>query len=131
MRCLTLYQPWASLIALGDKKIETRSWQTSYRGPLAIHAAKKLVIPEDPVFDIFLHKRGLSFRHLPLGAVVAICRLSEIRRITYDDIPDYPESEFGDYTPDRYAWILTDISPLPWPAPARGHRGIWNWNGEQ
>lgn len=39
MKALTLHQPWASLIAVGAKKIETRSWSTSYRGPLAIHAA--------------------------------------------------------------------------------------------
>lgn len=41
MKALTLWQPWATLVALGVKTIETRSWSTSYRGPLAIHAAKK------------------------------------------------------------------------------------------
>ena len=39
MRILTLTQPYASLIAIGAKKIETRSWATSYRGLIAIHAA--------------------------------------------------------------------------------------------
>jgi hypothetical protein len=38
---LTLWQPWASLVALGVKSIETRSWSTQYRGPLAIHASTK------------------------------------------------------------------------------------------
>ncbi len=41
MRALSLHQPWASLIAEGVKTIETRSWATKYRGPLAIHAAKR------------------------------------------------------------------------------------------
>jgi activating signal cointegrator 1 len=40
MKALTLTQPWATLVAIGAKKIETRSWRTDYRGPLAIHAAK-------------------------------------------------------------------------------------------
>jgi activating signal cointegrator 1 len=40
MKGLTLTQPWASLVANGAKTIETRSWSTSYRGPVAIHAAK-------------------------------------------------------------------------------------------
>ena len=40
MKALTLTQPWATLVAIGAKRIETRSWRTSYRGPLAIHAAK-------------------------------------------------------------------------------------------
>jgi hypothetical protein len=38
MKVLTLHQPWASLVAAGVKTIETRSWRTHYRGPLAIHA---------------------------------------------------------------------------------------------
>ena len=41
MRALSLWQPWASGIALGAKRIETRSWSTPYRVPIAIHAAKK------------------------------------------------------------------------------------------
>lgn len=40
MKALTVRQPWASLVALGVKTVETRSWQTKYRGPLAIHAGK-------------------------------------------------------------------------------------------
>ena len=43
MKALSLWQPWASLVALRVKTIETRSWSTSYRGPLAIHAAKRPV----------------------------------------------------------------------------------------
>lgn len=39
MPVLTLWQPWASLIALGAKTIETRGWSTSHRGRIAIHAA--------------------------------------------------------------------------------------------
>lgn len=42
-RVLTLWQPWASLVASGTKRIETRSWQTPHRGPVIIHAAKRRV----------------------------------------------------------------------------------------
>ncbi len=41
MRCISLHQPWASLVAIGAKQFETRSFATSHRGPLLIHAAKK------------------------------------------------------------------------------------------
>ncbi len=40
MKALTLWQPWATLVAMEVKKIETRCWTTKYRGELAIHAAK-------------------------------------------------------------------------------------------
>jgi len=40
MKAITIWQPWASLLASGGKMYETRPWETSYRGPIAIHAAK-------------------------------------------------------------------------------------------
>ena len=55
MKALTVWQPWASLIALGVKTIETRSWHTSYRGPLAIHAASR-------VPDVVLLEAGYTGR---------------------------------------------------------------------
>lgn len=41
MKAITIWQPWASLVAVEAKRFETRSWPTNYRGPIAIHAAKK------------------------------------------------------------------------------------------
>lgn len=41
MKIITLWQPWASLVALGLKQYETRSWSTQYQGGLLIHAAKR------------------------------------------------------------------------------------------
>jgi len=46
MKAISIRQPWAGLIALGIKDIEIRSWNTNYRGPILIHAAKK--IDNDP-----------------------------------------------------------------------------------
>ena len=42
MKILTIWQPWAALIASGKKPVENRDWATDYRGPLAIHAGLKL-----------------------------------------------------------------------------------------
>ena len=40
MKAITVWQPWATLLATGQKHNETRSWKTSYRGEILIHAAK-------------------------------------------------------------------------------------------
>ncbi len=40
MKALSVRQPWADLILVGAKDVENRTWWTSYRGRLAIHAAK-------------------------------------------------------------------------------------------
>ncbi|KAK6145945.1 hypothetical protein DH2020_019814 [Rehmannia glutinosa] len=44
--CLTMHQPWASLLVYGIKRIEGRSWPAPIRGRLWIHAAGKVPEPE-------------------------------------------------------------------------------------
>src|ERR1700689_5364039 len=140
MKALTLTQPWASLVAVGAKRIETRSWRTPYRGPLAIHAAK--TFPKDArqyldafaFFSVFrpdhaamLQRNGVRLvpcacsrdvaGSLPLGAVIATCRLisciptrelQQNRVIEVDTVAhaedfylDDRERPFGNYSPGR------------------------------
>ena len=146
MKTLTLTQPWATLVAFGEKRIETRSWNTAYRGKLAIHAAKgfpkwaKEFARELPVSVLL----GLDYEY-PLGAIVATCRLVSVlptRALQVDGIirmdeaarcPDFEMTEqertFGDYEPGRYAWLLADIKPVARPILARGALGLWEFEG--
>ena len=89
MKALTLWQPWATLVARGVKTIETRGWSTAYRGPLLIHAAKRSpdlyvqgVVPmwhPDKWTLWFTTEPGKSADHpCPLGAVVATCTLIDV-----------------------------------------------------
>jgi len=39
---LSIWQPWAWLIANGYKDIENRTWWTKFRGPFLIHASKRM-----------------------------------------------------------------------------------------
>jgi hypothetical protein len=114
MKALTLYQPWASLIACRVKTIETRPWATKYRGSLAIHAAmRRPFMPnaighsesfqESPhsveyqlpsvsggigTGEFILLPEGLV---LPFGAVVATCELLDVvptERVAFADDTD-------------------------------------------
>lgn len=89
LRAITLHQPWATLVALGVKSIETRSWSTRYRGPLAIHAGATRPARGEhgerfEVVDALGGTRVLwdrstaTFHSLPLGAVVATCTLADV-----------------------------------------------------
>jgi hypothetical protein len=136
VRALTLTQPWASLVACGAKRVETRSWSTRYHGPLAIHAAR--AFPPSaraaclrPSIARALVDAGLpGADDLPLGVVLAVCRLTACRLIAgAADRPPPPESEFGDYTTGRFAWLLDAVHPLPHPVAARGRLGLWEWDG--
>jgi len=109
---LTLWQPWASLVALGVKRYETRSWRTSYRGRLAIHAAKRLVPVEGYAGALIaarLGEAGLRLDSLPLGAVVATCTLVDCYPVEslWGELVDMgDEWAFGDWRIGRYAWRL-------------------------
>jgi activating signal cointegrator 1 len=144
MKALSLTQPWASLIALGAKKIETRSWSTSYRGTIAIHASKGLPkgLPKGCElrlgrYDTERDESGLLMRgadlrwpyRLPLGSIVATATLVDVVRTNAIEVaarfqvaPD--EEEYGDYGPRRFAWLLNDVKPIH-PVPMKGALGLW------
>ena len=168
MKAISIWQPWATLIALGEKRIETRGWETRYRGPLAIHAAKRwdreladLCLLNEPIREALCRdpeisrrvyaqeedRIGLS-RFLPLGCVVATCRLvaclptprdtpdlgapfvlGDTRRLPTADPMSYSvtttERAFGSYEPGRWAWVLEAVRELRTPIPYRGFPGIF------
>ena len=125
MKALTLTQPWASLVALGHKRIETRSWSTKYRGKLYIHAAKGFPRSAREFAD---EEQSLLPERLPRGMIVATARLVDIRGTAsrYCEVLSTQERRFGDYYPGRYAWVLEDIVPLDKPIPWRGMLGLFN-----
>lgn len=144
MKAITLWQPWASLVAIGAKSIETRSWAPGYRGPLAIHAGQAWdgtlvrLCKSEPFAEV-LEAAGLCERgprggwrtSLPFGAVVAVCRVADCLP-TEEVFGVYGETRheraFGDYTPGRWAWVLSDLRQLPEPLPARGRQQLWEWD---
>lgn len=123
LRCISLWQPWASAIALGLKQYETRSWQTPYRGWVAIHAAKRWGLDERAAWRMLGDKAPVP---VPLGVVVALACLKHCWR-TEDVLPQISIAEYqwGDYGPGRYAWQLEDIHPLATPLPLKGRQGMW------
>lgn len=139
MKAITLWQPWATLIALGAKLIETRSWKTDYRGPLAIHAASRP--PEwtdnpdiERVLAYYGYENGVHqdgpIEFLPRASVVAICELlsceptDELLRVPGNKEAQEP---FGDFSPGRFGWVLADVVRLETPIRARGRQQLWDW----
>ncbi len=125
MKGLTLTQPWATLVALGHKRVETRSWSSRYRGPIAIHAAKGF-----PGFarDFAAEERAIGRcpERLPFGAIVAVAELTRV--VPVDTVASQVsalERRLGDWTRGRYAWFLEDVLALEEPIPARGALSLW------
>jgi hypothetical protein len=155
VRGVTLTQPWATLVAIGAKRIETRSWQTAYRGLVAIHAGQGLkpvggkrglyelcdTEPFRAVLRRWNSTIGGAFHtidnvHRQRGAIIAVARLVDCRKTqllegvtVFEGGHEWrltdQERAFGDYTPGRYAWLLADVQPLAVPVPCRGALGLW------
>ena len=139
MKALTIRQPWASLVAIGAKRLETRSWPTRYRGPLAIHAAKQWTPKErtlclqSPCREALPVGLGVPLSAwdpgcLPRASVLAVCQLVDCLRVEQlPSLPDEPERSFGDYSAGRWIWQLANVRRLAVPIPARGALSLWEW----
>lgn len=135
MKTLTLWQPWATLIAIDAKHYETRSWPTKYRGPLAIHASlhdmECDVVKINSFYREAFERAGIeSVKDLPFGKVLCIVDLTDCIRTETVLMLSQAEAAFGDYSPCRFAWKLENLRVLPEPIPARGKQGLWEWNEE-
>lgn len=130
LRGLSLTQPWASLVALGAKRYETRSWKTTYRGWLAIHASAAYPrwARELERAWAFSQALAVAWRPLPTGAVIAIARLADCFECREDTALTlgHPEATFGDFSAGRHYFRLEDVRPLRRPLKFKGKLGLWS-----
>lgn len=129
MKALSLWQPWASLVALNLKRFETRSWSTPYRGEIAIHAAKHWTAKEERWLRFFADEYDCPLPlPPPLGSMLCICRLTHIGRSEEVEVHiSAMEHRMGDYTAGRFAWRLEVVEIFDKPIPARGKQGLFDW----
>jgi activating signal cointegrator 1 len=137
LRCLTIRQPWASLIMIGAKTVETRSWPTSYRGTLVIHASSTYGPGERHAASCsvplgWIRAAGLKEDALPLGVLLGIVELVDVLPVAklgtlIDRKTPAGNREFmmGNYAPGRWGWVLKGVRQLGEPIPASGRLGLW------
>lgn len=116
MKALSVRQPWASLIAWGDKTVEHRSWSTAHRGPLLIHASGRPFVAEDDEGERVA---------LPYGVIVARVELVGVREFAPDDCK---AAGMGEFVPG-FAWLLKNPVQLV-PVRAKGKLHLWEFGGD-
>ncbi|NDJ25961.1 ASCH domain-containing protein [Nostoc sp. B(2019)] len=137
VKAISLHQPWASLIPMGLKKYETRSWATSYRGPLLICSAKKTSTQQQQIYANIFYKyqvqlaetdNWLDWDDLPRGCAIARVNLTDCIRMTQTFIDEQPQTEIdcGDWTVSRFAWKLESIRRIMPPIRITGRQGLFN-----
>jgi hypothetical protein len=132
MKAITLWQPWASLIADKRKPVETRPRPWHYRGIIAIHAGKHVdreacvrfgynpdTITRGCVVCLVFKDACVQFPDTRL--FVTEWEQTHLRHI----VPD----EYGNYADGRYGYTLYNPQKFNPPVPAKGSQGIWEWEG--
>lgn len=155
MKAITLWQPWATLMALGVKRIETRKWATKHRGPLAIHASSRPLDGVGAEVVRVMEQRGhlpVGFE-FPMGAIIATLEVVAVEQIgpgaerdllgtsvrsqfgpllaecdpTFDAGAHDWQAEFlaGDFTAGRQGWVTRGVRELVEPLRCRGDVQLW------
>jgi hypothetical protein len=129
MKAISLHQPWASLVAYGFKRYETRSWDTAYVGPIAIHAAKQWSKAQRDFWQALRARYdgicSVIPGTLPLGAIICVTHVLGTRP-TMGLGRDALEDALGDFSWGRFAWALGRPLRLPTPKPCLGRQGFFN-----
>lgn len=148
IKMLSLWQPWASLCVWtnpdggkAEKQIETRHWQTPYRGLVAIHATKTLVREAKLEIETNSELRKALLRHgfaaygeLIRGSflhskILGVVELTEIRPLDFHNkwlTEEFSEREehFGFYQPGRFGWVFKNHVEFDNPIPCRGLQSL-------
>ena len=121
MKAFTVCQPYAYAIVAGLKHFETRSWRTTIRGRVAVHAGKSSFLP-------MANTRAVDDKIvLPLGAVIGTVEIVDC--VPVQDILHgltKQERALGDYSPERWTWVLKNPIMFDDPIPARGKQVCGN-----
>lgn len=110
MRVLTIKQPWVGCIFDRGKDVENRSWSTSYRGPLVIHAGAARSRTDDAKEVSDGSGDAWLFGHL-------------VGIVTLDDCVRDARSKWADA--DAWHWVLGNVRKFLTPIPAKGRLGLW------
>ena len=115
MKCVTVWQPWAELIVAGVKDVENRSWTTAYRGPVLIHAGRRMRAAD---LDDLAHRHGIELGRsaLELGAILGVVDLVDCR----EEVTSrwHHQGSFG--------WYLENPRRLPSPIPYKGQLRLFD-----
>ena len=122
MKCLSVSQPFANMIISGQKTIELRRWNTSFRGELLIHAPKKIRVKDC--------KRLRITSNMVTGAIVGKVEIYDVKTYTskaeiiQDKRFHYASREY--YNGKTFGFLLKNPKMLRIPIPWKGQLGLFD-----
>ena len=132
--CLSMWQPWASLLVYGFKRFEGRQWDTDYRGPLWIHAGSRQPSKED-IKQVEQHYKmlykGVPKKDMPefpseypTGCLIGLIDLQTV--INQETYKEYIPKEYTKETTSEFLFVARNPRRLSVPIRMPGKRGIFD-----
>ncbi|KAF4017388.1 hypothetical protein G4228_008763 [Cervus hanglu yarkandensis] len=126
--CLSMHQPWASLLVRGIKRVEGRSWYTPHRGRLWIAATAKRPSPQEvselQTTYLFLRGKDVEFPNdYPSGCLLGCVDLIDClsQKQFKDQYPDMSQEE----SDSPFVFICTNPQEMIVKFPIKGNPKIW------
>ena len=123
--CLSMHQPWASLLVLGIKKVEGRSWYTAHRGRLWIAAAAKAATKEEisSVEEFYHHYYGSNLE-FPAEYPTS-CLLGCVEVVDCLSQEEYRELDPDGESTSPFVFVCENPQQLVVKFPIKGKHKIW------
>jgi predicted transcriptional regulator len=122
MKCLSVSQPFASLIVQGKKTIELRCWNTNFRGEFLIHAPQKLRTED-------CSRLKIDPKTLILGAIIGKAEIYDVKKYsTKEQLKSDSKKHFASkkFENSKYGFCLKNAKSFRIPIPAKGRLGFFD-----
>lgn len=126
MKALSIQQPWAWAILYLGKRVENRTWYTNFRGPIYLHAGKKLDLDgmdslEPDIREALrdAEESGETLGKIYCGYLVGTARITDCVR------PDAVDGPGSGWANGPWCFLLDDVEALPVPIPCKGALGFF------
>lgn len=118
---LSIRQPWAELILKGKKDIETRTWNTGFRGEFFIHSPKQIDLEACKFFKI-------DPKTLITGSLIGKAKIVSSKEystpIQYAEDNSRHAAGFFGFSRPKFGFLLADIERIE-PKPFKGALGFF------
>lgn len=134
--CISIHQPWASLLVLGIKQVEGREWSTTHRGRLWIASTSKkpseleIATVEDQYIQFYrLPRDQIPFpKHYPTSSLLGCVHVDDcLSQSQYQHLQNTKALENTEFS---YVWLCSSPQQLVLPCHISGKRKLWHMDSE-